>query len=159
METDRAERLPGGSRAIGPIGSLARLLLGVGLIVATVTRRAGDGAQLTDVLLGLVVVPAILLGWQFARRLWTTSTLDATGTIGFVLNAAIASALFATANTREPAMLFYGVSMLLIAAGRGYAGCEVLAISNWILRRDDQVGCVVFSPVDAIERSVAHPGQ
>ena len=36
-------------------------------------------------------------------------------------------------------------------AARGYAGCESLAITNWILRRDDQVGCVVFSPLDAVE--------
>ncbi len=46
--------------------------------------------------------------------------------------------------------MFYGASMLL-AAARGYAGCEVLAISNWLLRRDDQVGCVVFWPIDQLE--------
>ena len=45
---------------------------------------------------------------------------------------------------------FYGASMLL-AAVRGYAGFEVLAVSNWRLGRDDQVGCVVFLPVDAVE--------
>jgi len=47
--------------------------------------------------------------------------------------------------------VFYGTSMLL-AAARGYAGCEVLAVSNWLLRRDDQIGCVVFGPVDGAER-------
>ncbi len=31
-------------------------------------------------------------------------------------------------------------------------GCEVLAISNWILRRDDQIGCLVLSPIDDYER-------
>jgi hypothetical protein len=41
---------------------------------------------------------------------------------------------------------------MLLAAARGYAGCEVLAVPNWLLRRDDQVGCVVFAPVDALER-------
>ena len=48
------------------------------------------------------------------------------------------------------AFVFYGASMLL-AAVRGYAGCEVLAISNWILARDDQVGCLVLGPVDYAE--------
>lgn len=49
-------------------------------------------------------------------------------------------------------MWFYlGVS-LLVAAIRGYAGCEVLAISNWVTGRDDQVGCIVLSPIDAIEK-------
>lgn len=41
---------------------------------------------------------------------------------------------------------------MLLAAARGYGGCEVLAISNWILRRDDQIGCLVLSPVDGYER-------
>lgn len=41
---------------------------------------------------------------------------------------------------------------MLIAAARGYAGCEVLAVPNWILRRDDQVGCLIFSPVDRLEQ-------
>jgi len=54
----------------------------------------------------------------------------------------------------DAALLFYGGSMLL-AAARGYAGCEVLAVSNWLLRRDDQVGCVPFWPIDALERHTA----
>jgi hypothetical protein len=52
----------------------------------------------------------------------------------------------------EPlAVLLYGASMLL-AAVRGYGGCEVLAVSNWVLRRNDQVGCLVLAPVDHLER-------
>jgi hypothetical protein len=42
---------------------------------------------------------------------------------------------------------------MLLAAARGYAGCEVLAISNWLLRRDDQVGCMRFAPIDHVERA------
>ncbi len=42
---------------------------------------------------------------------------------------------------------------MLIAAARGYAGCEVLAVSNWVLARDDQVGCALFAPVDLVERA------
>lgn len=53
------------------------------------------------------------------------------------------------------AVVFPGV---LLAALRGYAGCEVLAVSNWLLRRADQVGCVVFAPVDLAERSMADRG-
>lgn len=48
------------------------------------------------------------------------------------------------------ALIFYGTSMLL--AARGYAGCAVLAVSNWLLRRDHQIGCAVFWPVDYLER-------
>jgi hypothetical protein len=57
------------------------------------------------------------------------------------------------AFTSVAALVFYGASMLL-AALRGYSGCEVTAISNWMLGRDDQVGCLVLSPVDELERRV-----
>jgi hypothetical protein len=50
-------------------------------------------------------------------------------------------------------MLFYGVSMLL-AAWRGIGACEVFAISNVIQRRDDQLGCPVFLPVDLAEARI-----
>jgi hypothetical protein len=47
------------------------------------------------------------------------------------------------AVTSDAALVFYGALMLL-AAVRGYAGCEVLAVSNWLLGRDDQIGCMPF---------------
>jgi hypothetical protein len=46
--------------------------------------------------------------------------------------------------------MFLGGS-LLVAAARGYRGCESLAISNWLLGRDDHVGCLIFSPIDALD--------
>jgi hypothetical protein len=46
---------------------------------------------------------------------------------------------------------------MLLAAARGYGGCEVLAVSNWLLRRDDQVGCLVLSPLDRLEQSSRAP--
>jgi hypothetical protein len=55
--------------------------------------------------------------------------------------------------TSDAALVFYGASMLL-AAMRGYGGCEVLAVSNWLLHRDDQVGCMVLSPIDHLERGL-----
>ena len=55
--------------------------------------------------------------------------------------------------TSGAALVFYGASMLL-AAMRGYGGCEVLAVSNWLLRRDDQIGCMVLSPIDHLERGL-----
>ena len=112
-----------------------------------------SGLQWHEVALGLVAAPAALLGWQLVRLRWTNERLDATGPVGFALNLAIGTPFFMVEPTRDAALVFYGGSMLL-AAVRGYAGCEILAISNWILRRDDQVGCVVFSPLDAVEERV-----
>ena len=45
---------------------------------------------------------------------------------------------------------------MLLAALRGYGGCESLVISNWLLGRDDQLGCLVFSPIDYAESKFTH---
>jgi hypothetical protein len=141
-------------REIGTIGTTARFIVGLLLLAPAATGRFGAD----EVLLGLGAFPAVVLAWQWLRRRRTQQRLDATGPIGFVINAVVFVALYRTpayapefAVTSDAVLIFYGTSMLL-AAVRGYAGCEVLAISNWVLRRNDQVGCLVFSPVDAIER-------
>jgi hypothetical protein len=59
--------------------------------------------------------------------------------------------------TSDATWLWLGASVLL-AAARGYAGCEVLAISNWLLRRDDTVGCLVFTPIDLAEKGARDGG-
>jgi alkylmercury lyase len=53
-------------------------------------------------------------------------------------------ALLSNRYTGDAVALFYAAT-LLVAAWRGQAGCEVTVLSNWILRRDDQVGCPVFA--------------
>lgn len=64
---------------------------------------------------------------------------------------AVAVALtIATPVTEVALWSFFGVSML-IAALRGYAGCEVLAIPNKITGRRDQIGCVLYTQIDAAE--------
>jgi hypothetical protein len=77
--------------------------------------------------------------------------------VASVVNLAVVAALYLTpwylpalSFTSDAAMIFYGTSMLL-AAARRYASCEVLAVSNLILHRNDRIGCVVFAPVDALE--------
>ncbi|HEV2477185.1 MAG TPA: hypothetical protein VGX22_11635, partial [Candidatus Dormibacteraeota bacterium] len=85
------------------------------------------------------------------------SRFQETGPLGTAINMIVFLTLFLTpwyfrplSFTSDAALVFYGASMWL-AAIRGYGGCEVLAISNWLLRRDDQVGCFVLSPVDYLE--------
>ena len=143
-------------RAIGTIGTIGRVMLGLVLILVPVWGPAwwgGDGLHWYELALGLVAFPALMLLFQWVRLQTTTERLDATGGLGFCINLAIAIVLFSMPATRDAFALFLGVSLLL-AAARGYAGCEVTAISNWLLRRDDQVGCVVFSPIDQAEKAL-----
>jgi len=106
-----------------------------------------------DLLLGIIVFPVVLLLGQWIRLRYTQTPLNATGLVGFIINFCIGITLFLIPITRVATLLFYGLSLLL-AGILGYAGCEVLAISNWLLRRNDQVGCVVFSPIDAVGKQL-----
>jgi hypothetical protein len=148
------------ARAIGTWGTGMRLLVG-GFLVGSVAYGSvtGDGSfEPESWLVGLVGFPGLLLTWQVWRaRRKPGRLVAATGPVGHLLTLVIFLGLYATAWYAPPigfvsdaALVFFGTSMLL-AAFRGYAGCEVLSISNWVLRRDDQVGCVLFDHVDRLE--------
>jgi hypothetical protein len=140
----------GRHRAIGPLGTTARILVG-GLLVASVTWGHLDrGFHPSAWLLGLVGFPALVVAGQWLRTRRTPTPLRATGPVAHALNVAVFVVLYVLKPTSDAALLFYGASMWL-AAVRGYAGCEVLAVSNWLLGRDDQIGCAVFWPLDQLE--------
>jgi hypothetical protein len=157
-------------RQIGPVGTGARIVLGFVMLVFGafggrfvlvhgLPQPEWDWAALA---LGLVGFPALLLVLQWIRRSRNPSRLDETGPLPTTLNILVFALLVGTASVHAiafvgfAAFVFYGASMLL-AAARGYGGCEVLAVSNWLLRRDDQVGCLVLSPLDNIEKQ-SHQG-
>jgi len=110
----------------------------------------GWGLRWYDALLGLVVLPAITVGLGLVARRRRPGGVRFTGEAGMALNCLVIVALLVNPYTAGGALLFYG-SMMLIAAARGQAGCEATVLSNWILRRDDRVGCPTFSPIDALE--------
>jgi hypothetical protein len=149
--TEVDSQTTGRPRGIGPAGTAARVIVG-GLLLGSVAQgHVARGFHLSSWVLGLVGFPVLLLAGQWLRARRTPTQLRATGPVGHALNLALFLALYLLEFTSDAALIFYGASMLL-AALRGYAGCEVLAVSNWLLRRDDQVGCAVFWPVDQLER-------
>jgi hypothetical protein len=143
-----------GRRAIGPIGTLARVALGTAAVAKPLLDGTDGGLQWHEPLIGLALVPAALALIQLLRTWWRSDQLNATGPVGMAITTAVGGALLNIHFTSDAAFLFIGASTLL-AAMRGYAGCELLAVSNWLLRRNDQAGCIIFSPVDAIEATVA----
>jgi hypothetical protein len=70
--------------------------------------------------------------------------------IAVCLNCLVIVGLLSDAYTTGGAELFYGAT-LLVASWRGQPGCEATVVSNWLLERDDQVGCPIFSPIDRAE--------
>lgn len=148
----------GRRRGIGAVGTAARAVLGLLFLGSVLADEVARGFRPAAWLLALAGFPAVLLAVQWLRAGRGRPSLRATGPVGHAVNVAVFAALYATpwyapplSFTSDAVLIFYGVSMLL-AAARGYAGCEVFAVSNWLLRRDDQVGCVIFSPIDAVER-------
>jgi hypothetical protein len=168
MQTDHSATPPGtGARTgrirhIGPVGTASRVVLGGFFLGSVLAGEVAHHREPAAWLLALVVFPALLLATQWLRARRFPARLRATGPAGHAVNCALFVALYATrwyapplAFISDAVLIFYGGSMLL-AAIRGYAGCEVLAVSNWLLRRDDQVGCVIFSPLDCAERHRRH---
>ena len=144
-------------RLIGRWGALARVALGTAMAGSVLYGHAARGWHVEAWLLGFVLFPAVVLAAARWRARHNPAPLHATGPISHVLNIALFAALYLTwwyapalDVVSDAALLFYGTSMI-VAAVRGYAGCEVIAVSNLLLRRNDVVGCAVFGPIDALE--------
>lgn len=155
--TDQATRP---RREIGPLGTAARLLVGlllVGLIVYGQLASSGHLAPVTWVL-GLLVFPTLVLTWHVWRIRRHPAPFSDTSPLSFVLSLVLPLAFYLTGwyvpilwFSSDATLIFVGGSLLL-AALRGSAGCEFLALSNWLLRRHDQLACAVFTPIDSLER-------
>jgi hypothetical protein len=157
MAARAIDRKIGKQRRIGLVGTAARVAVALWMLGSVVHGHFSSGFVWPAWALGLVGLPALLLALQWLRARRDPARIQATGPVGHALNVAVFLALYLTPwnapafrFTSDAALLFYGASMLL-AVLRGYGGCEVLAVSNWLLGRDDQVGCVAFWPSDALE--------
>jgi hypothetical protein len=129
------------------------------LVGSVVWGHTRSGPDVWALLIGLAVLPTLTIIWQRwradrdpERLVWLS------GPIGHAATFAAFMVLYLTpwyaptvSVLSDAALIFYGTTML-VAAGRGHPGCEVLAISNWVLGRDDQVGCLLFEPIDRRER-------
>ena len=132
--------------AIGPIGVVSRLVVGLLFIGLALFWR--DPSWIDAAL--AVALAAVVLGVAALRSRRGLAPLPATGPVGHLLNGVVFIPPFVLPATAGAAFLFYGASML-VAATRRAGGCEVTAISNTLLDRDDQVGCMLFAPVDIAE--------
>jgi hypothetical protein len=138
------------SYAIGPAGIAARVMVGITLVALALFWRT---PHWLDFVLGLVVLPGVAIGLLAWRARYRPVTLNATGPAGHVANALAFAPLFILPATAGGAMLFYGSSMLAAAARRS-GGCEVTVMANAALRRNDQVGCILFAPIDLTEGAI-----
>lgn len=143
---------------IGPIGTMARIGLGLGLVGSVVYGQLATRLAPATWALGLIGFSAIALTWHWWRIRRHPTPFQDTSPLSFALSVALPLALYLTwwyaptfSVTSDAILIFVGLSMVL-AALRSYAGCELLAFSNWLLRRHDQLACAVFTPIDSLEQ-------
>jgi hypothetical protein len=151
------------TRRIGPIGTTTRLIAAAALLYLALFNGTSWGLRWYDALLGLVVLPGLMLATALVARRRGRGPIRFTGATGTMLNCAVIVALLANPYTAGGAALFYGIT-LIAAAWRAQPGCEATVISNWILSRDDQIGCPTFSPIDRgearrVSRTKRHHGR
>jgi hypothetical protein len=148
-----------GQREIGPAGTASRL---VGGSIAIGVPIAVWGIGWWDVGASLIALPLIAsgagalviagyqrLGPEQLGRPHAICSGPTCVLVAVVIGAGIALT-FVTPVNEVAIWVFLGLSMLL-AAIRGYGGCEVLAFSNLVRGRRDQIGCMIFGPIDAAE--------
>jgi hypothetical protein len=132
------------ARRTGRWGTAARVLCGATLIVFAVAIWE---AGWLDLLIGLVALPALAtLLMSLRRRSAQPLRLGAAGHLVTLAHVAVTVSIVPAA-----AALFYG-SMALVAGLQGNRGCEITALANWLRGRDDQIGCPLFAPFDALDR-------
>jgi hypothetical protein len=145
-------------RRLGPIGTTARVLVGLALIYVSGAWGGLDwSVEAHDLVVGLVALPAISLSLGLAARRYADGPVRFDGPLGIAVNCAVIVALIANDYTGGGATLFYGLT-LLIAAWRGLPGCEATVLPNLVLGRDDQIGCPTFTPIDRAEARLRRKG-
>lgn len=147
---------------IGPIGSVARIGLGLGLVGSVVYGQLATHFVPAAWILGLPGFSMLALAWHWWRIHRHPAPFHDTGALSFILSVALPLALYFTwwytpafSFTSDAILIFIGLSMIL-AALRSYAGCEMLALSNWLLHRRDQLACAIFTPIDSLEQRSLH---
>lgn len=143
-------------RAIGPWGTAARAIAGVGGIALALAvphehpllDLPGASSDVLALVAGLVLVPAALTLVVLARGRNAARLHLGHGAACLVTLLTVGGAQV------YPAAVFVSISaplLLLAVVGRG--GCELLAVPNLVLRRNDYLFCLPFSPIDNWEQS------
>jgi hypothetical protein len=148
-------------RQAPPVGRALRILLGVVLIVyvTPVYFRVP-----VDVAVGSLLLMFGLIGVYSLIHIVVSRRIISFGPcVTAVLAAALLVALYAAGASSLPilgrgkgqlaAVTFLGIS-LIVAGLRAAPGCEVMAIPGLLFRKHTELACLIFSPLDSLERKL-----
>ena len=148
-------------RRAPPVGRALRILLGLALMIYVapvyfrVPVRIGMGSLV--LMLGLIGVYS-LIHIVVSRRIVGFGPC-----LGTVVASGLLVALYLAGASRLPivghgkgqlaAITFLGIS-LVVAGVRAAPGCEVMAIPGVFFRKHTELACLLFSPLDRLEREL-----
>jgi hypothetical protein len=144
-----------------PVGRALRILLGLVLMIYVapvyfrVPVRVGVGSLV--LILGLVGIYSLI-------HIVVSQRIVAFGPcLGAVVASGLLLALYLAGASRLPilgrgkgqlaAVTFLGIS-LVVAGVRGVPGCEVMAIPGVFFGKHTELACLIFSPLDRLERKL-----
>jgi len=149
-----------GSRKAPPLGRALRILIGLALIAYVtpvffrVPRRFT--VEVFLLLLGLIALFS-LLHIASQRILSLGSSLGAVVATGLLVALYVAgthgSLIFGHGEGALAVITFLGIS-LMIAGVRATPGCEVMAIPSLLFQKPTELACLIFSPLDSLERKL-----
>ncbi len=149
------------SRRLLPVGRVLRILPGLVLMVYVVpvyfkvrAQVAAGSLLLVLGLIGLYVLIHILV----SRRIFSFGP-----SLGTVVASGLLIALYVAGTSALPivghgkgqlaAVTFLGISLVL-AGVRSTPGCELMAIPDVLLGKHTELACLIFSPLDRLERKL-----
>jgi hypothetical protein len=149
------------SRRLLPVGRVLRILLGLVLMVYVVPVYSNVRAQVAAgsllLVLGLIGL-YVLIHILVSRRIFSFGL-----SLGTVVASGLLSALYVAGTSALPivghgkgqlaAVTFLGISLVL-AGVRSTPGCELMASPDVLLGKHTELACLIFSPLDRLERKL-----
>ncbi len=148
-------------RQAPPVGRALRILLGLALTIYVTpvyfkvpARVAVESLLLLVALIGVYSLIHIVVSQRiipFGPRL---GAVVANGLlIALYVVGGSGLPIFGRGKGQLAAVTFFGVS-LVVAGVCAAPGCEVMAIPSLLFRKHTELACLIFSPLDALERKL-----
>ena len=133
-----------------PIGRILRFLMG-GVLIALTVPNIVQAAFATNAMTAGVIL-ALLAGYTVIHlAVWRFAT-DLNRWLGAVLALTPVALLYVFGGPiGQIASIGYIGGSLLIDSLNGDAGCEVMAVPGFLLKKRTHLACLVFSPLDWVE--------
>lgn len=138
-----------------PGGRVIRFVIGVTLMIIVIPTylRMGAPFLFRTTLLILSLLVAYILIHIFVSHRWVGSILASALFVLVYLFGGYHGLILSRGEGRLAAVTFLGLS-LVVASLRGDAGCELTSIPSALLGQHSRLACLVFSPIDRVERKL-----